>query len=715
MIPSAPKNGRPRLIMGVIHGRPMNGTLAACSRQGSGPIPTLGRQGPSLPDHAGQFYQDCLRIIHQTMRPEAYLEIGTLNGDTLALAKCAAIAIDPCFQVNQAIMGQKSSLFMFQTTSDEFFRSNRASAILGRPLDMAFLDGMHLFEYLLRDFSNTERCCATSSIIVLHDCIPLDLHMAVRAADDTTARSLSRYPLWWTGDVWKFVCILRKYRPDLIIDAFNAPPTGLILVSNLDPDSRALETHYDEIVSQFTDLPDELASFTKYITTLTVTDTQDLKRIVRERCPRVGIADTDLTMTGPIIRASRLATILDDGLTSEQALSAGISEPLLIAPAGSYTRVPPVFTDTDRATVSTRQLFDNYTHVLRQSYGDIHCVALSDATVVGQGSVITTNNLLLRESASEFLAHDRVPDGLQSAGEARWQLGIDPARIIDTPCLLVKRPWFRNFGHWLIDSATLLAVMGDDVRRYGWSIVIGANEHPVMRRIVSETIDWLVPGTPVLEHPDGEAWQFADLRYVMPLHIPPQFKLPAAIQRLRSLILERPEVPPGTVRSQSRRVYLSRRDTGVRTVVNEGELEALLACFGFETVFLHGLSLSEQARLFSEAEAVVGIKGAALANIVFCPAHCSVMVLSPSDFPDPFFWDIAGQLSLNYAELFGPVTTNRSPGRNDFVVDLVAVARMLGAVLGCAGDLRSPFSNSATSYVNYPTVSHLTESATATT
>ena len=126
------------------------------------PFPTLGRQGPSLPDHAGQFYQDCLRIIHQTMRPEAYLEIGTLNGDTLALAKCAAIAIDPCFQVNQAIMGQKSSLFMFQTTSDEFFRSNRASAILGRPLDMAFLDGMHLFEYLLRDFSNTERCCATN-------------------------------------------------------------------------------------------------------------------------------------------------------------------------------------------------------------------------------------------------------------------------------------------------------------------------------------------------------------------------------------------------------------------------------------------------------------------------------------------------------------------------------------------------------------------------
>jgi capsular polysaccharide biosynthesis protein len=153
----------------------------------------------------------------------------------------------------------------------------------------------------------------------------------------------------------------------------------------------------------------------------------------------------------------------------------------------------------------------------------------------------------------------------------------------------------------------------------------------------------------------------------------------------------------------------------VRTVVNEDELEALLACFGFETIDLHGRSLFEQARLFSETEAVVGVKGAALTNIVFCPAHCSVMVLSPSDFPDPFFWDIAGQLNLNYAELFGPTTTNRSPGRNDFVVDLVAVARMLGVVFGCAGESADRFSNPATSDVNYLTVEHLTESATTTT
>ncbi len=104
--------------------------------------------------------------------------------------------------------------------------------------------------------------------------------------------------------------------------------------------------------------------------------------------------------------------------------------------------------------------------------------------------------------------------------------------------------------------------------------------------------------------------------------------------------------------SRPRRIYPSRRDAGVRVLVNEAELSVLLSYFGFETVCLESLSPHERARLFSEAEAIVGIKRAALANLVFCRPPCSVMVLSPDDFPDPLFWDIPGQLGLRYAELF---------------------------------------------------------------
>jgi capsular polysaccharide biosynthesis protein len=345
-------------------------------------------------------------------------------------------------------------------------------------------------------------------------------------------------------------------------------------------------------------------------------------------------------------------------------------------------RAPPIFVDAERATDATKQRFAESVRVLQQAHGPLHCVAIRDATVVGQGSVITPDGVLLWESASEFLAHGHTPDGLGRGRNDRWRLRSEPVRSIEAPCLLVKRPWFRNFGHWLVDCATLLALFADDVRSFGWTIVTGVYDDPAMDRIVKETLLLLAPEAPVLRQPDGEAWQFADLRYAMPVHVPPQFKLPAAIRQLRELVFQSQDAPQQAVPSRPRRIYLSRQDVGVRRIANEADLGPLLSALGFETVYLNGRSLSDQALLFRNAEAIIGVKGAALANIIFCKPPCSVMVLSPADFPDPFFWDIAGQSDLRYAELFGDITTSRPPGLNDFVVNPVALARMLGAVLG---------------------------------
>ena len=631
----------------------------------------------SLPDHGGLFYQDCLRILHKQLNPRSYLEIGTLHGETLALAQCASIAIDPHFQINQSIVGDKPSVFLFQMTSDAFFRRHSLPALLGGPIDLAFLDGMHLFEHLLRDFTHTEQNCHPGSVIILHDCVPLDLHMAVRDANDTLERSRSRYPLWWAGDVWKLLPILWRHRPDLIITAFNAPPTGLVMVSNLDPESRVLEDHYAEIASSSAVLPGDATLFGDYLARLDIVDTRELCQIIGSiRSP--ALHEPAATTTGTIV-VERLATILE-ARPSTQGQWAGISDPRLIAPAGSYERQPPVFVDTERATEDTRQQLETYMRVLSQPYGPLHCVSLRKAIVLGQGSVVTRNGILLWESAAEFLAHGHAPDGLRPLDGDTWQLATDPVRDIEEPCLLVKRPWFRNFGHWLVDCATLLAIMRDDISRYGWTIVIGAHDDPMMVRIVQETISLLVPDAPVLRQPDDEPWRFADLRYVTPVHTPPLFKLPAGILRLRELVMGPRDVADDRV-ARPRRLYLSRQDAGTRSLVNEAELAPLLSGMGFETISPSSLSLSEQAQLFNGAEVIMGIKGAALTNIMFCQPSCSVMVLSPEDFPDPFFWDIAGQLGVRYAELFGPVTTSLLAGRNDFVIDPIAVARMLGAVL----------------------------------
>ena len=110
---------------------------------------------------------------------------------------------------------------------------------------------MHLFEFLLRDFINVERHCRRNSLIVLHDCVPTDLYLARRHREDEALRETTRIVGGWCGDVWKMVLILREYRPDLRIYGFDAALTGMVIVTNLDPQSEALSDRYVEAVETF--------------------------------------------------------------------------------------------------------------------------------------------------------------------------------------------------------------------------------------------------------------------------------------------------------------------------------------------------------------------------------------------------------------------------------------------------------------------------------
>lgn len=198
----------------------------------------------------GIFYSTFLERMHSMLRPQTYFEIGTLFGDTLKLASCTCISVDPAYHISSDILGVKPACYFFQVGSDEFFAQRNPKEIFGRTIDIAFLDGMHLFEYLLRDFYNTERYCAKKSIVILHDCIPGDQYIAVRDLADP-ARQESSHSDWWTGDVWKMIPILRQWRPDLKISVVDAPPSGLVLITNLDPKNRALQDNYDAIMHKF--------------------------------------------------------------------------------------------------------------------------------------------------------------------------------------------------------------------------------------------------------------------------------------------------------------------------------------------------------------------------------------------------------------------------------------------------------------------------------
>ncbi len=78
----------------------------------------------------GCFYQDFLFRMHAAVQPKTYFEVGTLSGDTLKLASCACVSVDPKFQISSDVLGSKPACHFFQTSSDEFFEKHNVSEIL---------------------------------------------------------------------------------------------------------------------------------------------------------------------------------------------------------------------------------------------------------------------------------------------------------------------------------------------------------------------------------------------------------------------------------------------------------------------------------------------------------------------------------------------------------------------------------------------------------
>jgi len=202
--------------------------------------------------HKGPRYLSILEKFHETFNPEVYFEIGTRSGNSLKFAKNTAIAVDPDFRIVEEPISDRKKTFYYNQTSDSFFQNEASKVFSADKIDLAFLDGMHLFEFLLRDFANTEKYCKRNSIVFLHDCFPLNCEMTSR--NEFAERTDTSFRTMWTGDVWKTLQVLGKYRKDLQITCIGAPPTGLVAISNLDPKNEILSNCYARIMDEYADL-----------------------------------------------------------------------------------------------------------------------------------------------------------------------------------------------------------------------------------------------------------------------------------------------------------------------------------------------------------------------------------------------------------------------------------------------------------------------------
>jgi Methyltransferase domain len=177
---------------------------------------------------------ELLQGLHAKTRPRTYLEIGINTGRSMVLSRTRSIGVDPSFKIDRPI---HCDVQLVRATSDDFFaREEPLAHFDGLPVDLAFIDGMHLSDFALRDFINIEPFMAETGVVVIDDVLPRN---GLEAARDRKTGP-------WTGDVYKVVETLRRRRLDLVVLLVNTAPTGTAVIVGVDPASTVLRDCYTE-------------------------------------------------------------------------------------------------------------------------------------------------------------------------------------------------------------------------------------------------------------------------------------------------------------------------------------------------------------------------------------------------------------------------------------------------------------------------------------
>jgi predicted O-methyltransferase YrrM len=190
----------------------------------------------------GEQYTTWLQWFHNTLQPKNYLEIGVNTGTSLQYATSDyIIGVDPDPRLEHDL---NENTKVFDIESDTFFKTQDVQDLVNGKIELAFVDGLHQFDQVLKDFINIERNSTKDTVVLFHDIYPV--------VPETATREWNTY--YWAGDTWKFMHIINKYRPDIVVRTIPTFPTGLGFATNLEPSSNILKDNYVEIVEEFMDL-----------------------------------------------------------------------------------------------------------------------------------------------------------------------------------------------------------------------------------------------------------------------------------------------------------------------------------------------------------------------------------------------------------------------------------------------------------------------------
>ncbi len=141
--------------------------------------------------------------------------------------------------------------------------------------------------------------------------------------------------------------------------------------------------------------------------------------------------------------------------------------------------------------------------------------------------------------------------------------------------------------------------------------------------------------------------------------------------------------PTGKVISDTSRLYISRKESYYRKLLNENEVIEILQRKGFKVFCLESLSVLEQIGLFKNAKFIVSMHGAGLVNMCHCDNSAVIFEIYTQYYHDSSFRLLALTLGHNYEYLIGKTitTNNLHPKEENAEVDIAMFKRAIDNII----------------------------------
>jgi len=336
-------------------------------------------------------------------------------------------------------------------------------------------------------------------------------------------------------------------------------------------------------------------------------------------------------VTSPTVDADLMAQPPTLPFLTEGAYAAerGLAQPVLAEASRAEGGRPPIYPASDFYDLSP----------LAYDFPALTLTTLRDVVVRGRSNVLTTPDAILRHGLverateigpEEFYGHLRIAEDWASATWAAH----DPFETdyLAEAAVFTDGTSF-NYAHWMTEILPRIAAFVSDAGRARIPLVVDSDLHPNLMRSLEivagpdAVIRRLAPEATlrvgVLHNVSPSAYAPFKLRpqsgggFSHGLFSPPALR--ASVARLRAGLA----LPAGDMRPR----LLLRRNSGLRRLVNEGEIDEMLVGLGFTPLEPERLSLDAQIEAYSGAGMVVGASGAALTNLIFARPDCPVVVL----------------------------------------------------------------------------------------